>query len=287
MFSKPISDSTKRQHASILAVLESKGQIERVDGNIVLHKTLLEFLKLEIGNPNTRKNYLGAVLRAATTTPPEELKPYVDLYKTTTDWLRGQRVSQTLPHHRLENMLKWSEVLQLRGKAETDLSGEDLLTYFLYTLNPPVRADYANMLVVKSWSKTRRADTTRNYLVWHDDHAYFVFNVFKTSKTYGQVKVDVSDELYAALQGRIVIGSLLLPSTKTPTMLSKRVISVMQKLCGKQMGIGLLRHSYITTFLSNRVRLIEKMALAHSMMHSWTQQEEYHIIENDTDGDAA
>ena len=283
MFSKPISDSTKRQHASILAVLESKGQIERVDGNIVLHKTLLEFLKLEIGNPNTRKNYLGAVLRAATTTPPEELKPYVELYKTTTSWLKRQSISQTLPAHRVEKMLSWSSVLGLKAKAETELVPEDYLIYCLYTMNPPVRADYANMEVIKSWSKTRREDTTRNYLLLHGKSGEFIFNVYKDSVNKGQVRVKLSPALFAVVKSHARVGTPLLPSITTPTMLSKRVIQIMEKLSGKQMGIGLLRHSYITSYLSSDhpVRIVEKMETARKMMHSYVQQEQYHVIESD------
>lgn len=276
--SSVLSDSTKKQHASILNVLEQRTQIDLSTTPITIHPTLYEHIKM-IGNPNTRKNYLNAVIRAAEGHSAETLKPYLELRKQTFDFLSKERVSQTLPHHRLENMLKWYDVIELREKAEIKLSSSDYLIYCLYTLNPPVRADYWNMTVVSSVTKKRRADKTQNYCVLHKTGGSFLFNVYKTSEKYGSVEVQMSKDLFKVVSSRVSVGERLLADVNSANALSRRVIRIFEILSGKSMGIGLLRHSCITSYLSQIHRIVDKMEFARQMLHSWTEQEEYHIIE--------
>lgn len=278
-----LSPATRRQHESILNVLEEKGHIERKDGKVIVYPCCLDYILGVVVNPGTRKNYLAALLRVATGTE-EELKPFRELQKKTHEWLNNQRIQQTLPHHRLDQMLTWAEVLGLRNKATAMLSPEEYLIYCLYTLTPPVRCDYWNMKVVKYLTEKCKTDKKWNYCAIHKNDAFFQFNVYKTSSTYGPKTFPVSDELFAVLKDRPC--GRLLETVDTANKLSKAVVSIFEKLAGKSMGIGLLRHSYITTFLSQPRRLVERIELAEMMFHSWTTQEEYHIIENDTDGDS-
>lgn len=284
---KEVSEATKRQQESVLNRLEEECQIGRSEGKVELYDTLYEYVKCRIFNPNTRKNYLAAILRATADHPEEELRRYRELAKTTHDFLNSERISQTLPRHRLDNMLPWYQVQDLKCKAKKILNDEDYLIYCLYTLHPPMRADYWNMRVVKYLTKKRKEDKENNYCILHDNEGRFIFNKFKTSDTHGQIDIPICDELYDMLKKTAKMDMPLLQTVHSANALSKRVTEIFEKLSGKTMGIGLLRHSYITTFLSTVRSLREKTSMAYRMGHSWFTQETYHIIENDTDGELA
>lgn len=278
-----LSPETLRTYKSVIDKLETLEHID-FDGpnhTIRLHSTLMHYLNTHIPNPGSRKVYVSAILNEIRSWPAEAKKPYIDLNASLRKTTAQTAISQTLKEARKTNMLAWHNVLALKKKALETLTPEDFLIYCLYTLAPPVRADYAEMPVVGYYGKTHKNDIKKNYCVMHDRNGYFIFNKYKTEKKYGQLKIPIPSELYTVIKERVNVGELLLPSVSSPSTLSKRVMTIFTKLSGKAMGIGLLRHSYITTYLSTVQRITDKADLAMRMMHSWVTQETYHIISSD------
>jgi integrase len=195
--------------------------------------------------------------------------------------------SQDLPETKKENMLEWSEVLALKEGAKEKLYDLEYVIYCLYTLLPPVRADYVVLIIKKRLTKTLNKD--HNYLITPKDKTKwkFVFNHYKTSKAYGQTIIDIPSELVTIISNYIgddvKDGTILFEDTiKTPNALSKKVVSIFKKLSNKIMGITLLRHSFITDYYKDGIsrRISERKEISRMMMHSYVAQESYKICED-------
>jgi integrase len=272
----PLAATTIKNYASVINALTNLGHILPGPPPVLL-PSLLDAIK-SVENPQTRKSKLSAVLDLIRDRSEAEKKPYKDVFAIAKKACDELAKSQTLPPVRLAKMLSWSEVLALKSKAK-DLDPEDYLIYCLYTLNAPVRADYVDMLVVDKYTAKHKADVSRNYCVINKDKGYFVFNQHKTMQTYGQVIVPIHKELLEIIKETCNTDDDLL-SQKTPGDLSQIVIRIFNKLSGKQMGIGLLRHSFISEYLLKTRRIVDKDAIAKTMMHTYVTQETYAVIDD-------
>lgn len=281
-----IAPSTLKNYKSSLKSLERAGYTsEKLASE---SKSVIEYIK-ERSSPTksvgTIQNFMKAVIyHLRTTDKPEACKPYIEAMSGNKPAVDAIKVSQTLPEARLENMLSFPEVLALAPNAKKLLKPEDHLLYCLYTMMPPVRADFAEMVVKKT---EKNLPETGNYLIApaNTKNYKFILNHYKTAKTLGKAVLDVPEPLAKVIKaflidrdGYIVYDTPLL-KLKSPIALSQRVFLLMKKLSGKVMGISLLRHSYITEFLKTKRTIVERNALAAKMLHSASQQEQYDIIE--------
>ena len=206
-------------------------------------------------------------------------KKIQELLKTT----RSQEESQRLHPKREAELLPWTEITALRSKV-METYGDDSIEYIiycLYTLNPPVRLDYANMKIVHSMRSVRPG---KNYCVVAADKISFVFQEYKTSSRYGKVIVEASKDLKEVLEDYVEGKEFLLP-IKTATTLGRKVIEIFKECCGKSIGVSLLRHAYITWFLGQTRTIKEKKELAKKMMHSKELQEQYHVMSDSSDSE--
>jgi len=64
----------------------------------------------------------------------------------------------------------------------------------LYTLQAPVRADYVGMII--SWNEERGTEDENEVVLKTRTTSYFVFRDYKTSGTYGVVRIPMNPELY-------------------------------------------------------------------------------------------
>ncbi len=275
-----LASKTIKLYDSILLKLQRDSQLQRYpDGTIKLFETLPEYLTKHVININSRRIYLYAIIHAIRDWPEENKKVYRDMANDLQKSCAELGIKQQLPDKRANNMLKWSEVLDLKSKAKDMLPKQDYLIYCLYTLQPPVRADYVNMSIRKYLTDSVQKDISRNYCILQE-HSYFIFNQYKTAKTYGQIKIPICDELADIIKSTCANKKELL-SINTSGHLSTQVIRIFDRISGKKMGIGLLRHSFITKYLSTARTILHKESIARQMMHSWVLQEMYHIISDD------
>jgi hypothetical protein len=227
-------------------------------------KKVIQWIRTEAspsGSPETQNNFLSAILHSLGDVPATA--PYKEEQKRLKVLRLAKQKSQALD----KETVPWADILALEPKALTDLSSEDYLIYSLYTLVPPVRADYCGLV----FSKEERDD---NYISTSQPVWFFVFNRYKTSKTYGRITNRIPDRLHDILQSYESDGQILPLSENA---LTKRVISVFKKL-GVATSITGLRHSYITNYLKQKRSILEKEEIARQMMHSTTLQERYDIL---------
>lgn len=274
-------NTTNSIYAQALRMLEKTQGFKDAGEYVANAEAIVKHFRTDYPNINTRKVRLAAVMRAIRDAKLDVPLEYSKEMATITEACLAAGRAQKLPLPRAEQMMTWRDVLALKDTAKKELSAEDYLIFSLYTLQPPVRADYVGMTVLNYYTKHHKADTSRNYCVLHTarNRSFFVFNVYKTAPTYGQTVVRIDERLADIIREANRMGGSLL-TLETPNQLSKRVMSIFGRLAERpKMGIGLLRHSYITTFLKNFQSIERKEEVARQMLHSKAIQEEYAVAD--------
>jgi hypothetical protein len=188
-----------------------------------------------------------------------------------------------------ENWTSWEEVQKKKSDLLTALSPSSLtkrtltpeqndqllqlLVLSLYTDIPPRRnQDYTSLVVVKKLPK--EASTDKNYydMTTHK----FVFNKYKTAKTYGQQTIDAPPELHNIIATYIKYHPNkkekeipLLPGLN-PT---NGITRLLNRIFNKKIGSSMLRHIYLSDNLGEAIKEQEK--LATDMAHSTSMQRDY------------
>lgn len=192
----------------------------------------------------------------------------------------AQDPKQQLSEKHVENFVPYADLLKVQQRLgakedKSDKDWRDFLIASLYTLQPPVRADYGSVLVVAKRSESREG----NQLVWgQKGGAYFVWKEYKTKGDYGTVEVRVSDDLSAVITGWFEhLG-------KIPKYLLGRAVDNNAILgdiqhafrsTKKDIGVDILRHAYIKHHFPSLTSIAQKDELAKKMLHSRQTQEYY------------
>jgi hypothetical protein len=197
-----------------------------------------------------------------------------------------------------KNWITWEEVLDIKNKLENEIDSlgktisqkqyDKVLQFFilsLYTDIPPRRnKDYAEMYIVKKHND--KMDKDKNYLSINDDK--LIFNVYKTSKTYGQQIIDYEDNkpfkeavkvylkyhpLIKGRMGKNTMKPLLVSYSGSPLNQINSITRILNKIFGKKVGSSMLRHIYLSNKYGDD--LDEKESDANAMGHSTATQKEY------------
>jgi integrase len=132
------------------------------------------------------------------------------------------------------------------------------------------------MNIVKNYSDNLPID--RNYLSLDDGE--FIFNVFKTSKKEGQVKIKINDDLQTAITQYIkfhplIKGKKLTKTSNIPFLVYfdgkeldkvNSITRILNKVFDKKIGSSMLRHIFLTDKYGDEK--LEKEKDANAMGHS-------------------
>jgi hypothetical protein len=154
----------------------------------------------------------------------------------------------------------------------------------LYTeIQPRRNQDYLDMWVVKKWKDDiLLLPKDKNYLDLATHQ--FIFNKFKTQKTYGQQKIAIPEELMRVVQLYLKHHPLVKGNkTKTtefkflvfpdgsPLTAVNAITRILNRVFGKKIGSSMLRH----IFLSSKYDIKEMETDASAMGHSVEEQKKY------------
>jgi len=283
-----ISKSTARTYSSLLRNLyySATGADVKEKIDMKWFHNQEEVLKaLNAKEPKLRKTVLAALMalvgKAHSAKYSEQMTEDIAEYKT---WLEKQEKTEK----QKEN---WKTVADINAvvkeyegrakaamKKETALTAEDrktLTTWMLLAMTtgyyiPPRRSmDYALM-------KFRNFDkATDNFLDKND----FVFNQYKTAKTYNQQKLEIPRAFRLMITKYIRtipdgVDTLIYDTNNNP-MTSIKITQRLNRLFGAKVSVSMLRHIYLTDKLGNIPRLEELNQLAEDMGHSRQMQLEY------------
>ena len=183
--------------------------------------------------------------------------------------------------------------LKVWKKKEEELTRDEreLLKYWLiaelYTCdpinNPPLRADYCNMRIVKydDFINFTGDDLKHNYLVIKSSHKKFIsLGTYKTANIYGVKKIVIGKVLNKVLNAFLKLHTkeYLLYTCSQKRVLSANAMGHALKRVfmptGKKISINMLRHIVISNWDSSPP-LKEKEKLAGLMLHSTGTQALY------------
>jgi integrase len=276
------SENTQKRYRIALKKLEDAGftDFDKDAENVV------KYLLLTYDKYNTRKSYLSAIFSTYNDDRSKIPKVLKDAINEEFKLQKEKEDSQELTPEQEENYLAWKDILKVQKqlKDKTDKNKTEWLEYIvvsLYTLTSPVRADYAGMIVRKSYRDSKK-NAKKNVFV-QTTKPYFVFTDYKTAETYGKVKVPVPKQLAEVITEYFEhlghVPEYLLGNTYNPVILSNFIRSTFKKYTNKNVGINLLRHSYLTHMNNEgKLRSIkDKTAVAKKMMHSIETQTKYDL----------
>lgn len=195
--------------------------------------------------------------------------------------------TQTKSDIERENWLEWSEIIKRYQSFEKEIgllwklepeelskaNYNKLKLYVLlscYVLIPPRRnLDYTAF-------KIRNYDPTKdNYMKGKK----FIFNNYKTARTYGTNEVKIPNKLYSIMNKWIKLNPsdyLLTGATdKYKPITGPQLTTMLNTFFDKRVSVNLLRHSFLTHMYKDLPDLKEMKERAEEMGHSLDQALEY------------
>ena len=263
-----MSDTTLKAYATIVK------RLEKAKVNPLSVEEVLEYF--DGRSLTTKKQILSAIKKTFPNEFPAEFQTLLtQLYLEQNE----NDKKQALTEKQKTQYLSWKQITDAKSKLG-DATEQEKMIYNLYTIHPPVRADYGDFLIVKRGNTSHKG----NFLVWNAN-PYFVFQSYKTEGTYGKVIIYLTKELKQAITDwfntfpttpKYLLGNEII----TPHTLSKMVQDLFGKLTGIRTGISLLRHAFITEqFKKKKMSIVERTLIARKMLHSIETQERYRVID--------
>jgi len=228
-------------------------------------------------------------------------KLYDSYYKLMIDKAKEikEKPSSEMTDSQKDNWMKWDEVKskfnELKTKVESFINNKEinehqyniLLSYVvlaLYFYNPPRRnKDYQMMNIIKNYSSVLPSDV--NYLSYDGDE--FIFNVFKTAKKEGQIKIKFNEDMKKIIDQYLkfhplIKGKKLTKTSNIPFLVYfdgkeldkvNSITRILNKVFDKKIGSSMLRHIFLTDKYGDTLK--EQQKDSKAMGHSVEMQKEY------------
>lgn len=188
---------------------------------------------------------------------------------------RGQNKPTLLQEAREGHKLTLQDIINKREENNIDIMSKLLLA--LYTMIPPVRADYYATHIIKDGE----VPETDNYIVLKNNSAELVIRKYKTSRKHGDIHHPVlPNELCI-----IILESLKQYPRKylfekngkpyTPNSFCKWSSFTLEKLFGVELTLTMIRHIYISSLDLSKMTVEEKKNIGKLMGHTLGVQAEY------------
>lgn len=204
------------------------------------------------------------------------------------NWVNKDIIEELL--NKLEKQIKpLHNIKKLKSEKKT-ISKEQMKTYRNYIIlvlfsgkyiEPRRSLDYTEM-------KFRNYDVDKDNYITNIDklklktEKKFVFNVYKTAKTYGKQEITPSKELVSILKKYIQAlefvypnNDYLLTDTSGNKMINVQITQALNEIFGKNTSVNILRHVYLSDYHKNTPKLQEMNKLANNMGHSIETQLAY------------
>jgi len=243
------NDNTKKSYiASIVSVL-NYADMKQYKGVNMYYKSILADAKKEFEmKPKNEK------------TEKQEAN-WLDWDEIKAKWEELHKMVTEMPPEEVEGSIKSRKIYQA------------YILLSLYVKSAPRRnQDYFLM----------RLDADNNMMkdfnYYRPNKKQFVFNVYKTAKTYNQDIMDVNETLQKILvkyikDFRLEDEEYLLYPDDKQRKSSSIITKDLNKIFGKNVGSSMLRHSYITSELAPKIK--ELKDIAEDMGHSTAMQSDY------------
>lgn len=281
-----VSPNSYIQYARIYKLLGLKTGNELAD-------IPLMWAKIEDKSANTRKNYLASIVKLLRMMPDNDTnKKLIQAYseKMNTE-IENTKPSNHYNEKQKANLLSMAQIDKIRDNMLVGIKPADFIKRInydtlldhmilsLYTLQPPRRNEFFDMLIAKN---TTDLDDTHNWLLWTPKKKEFIFQRYKTSKTYGVERMPVDKRLadviknYLKYRDQIALegnNNFLVRYGNQNFENSNDITRRLNRALGKNIGASMLRHIYLSEKYGKTIKMMEEDA--KNMGHSTEEQRNY------------
>ena len=196
-----------------------------------------------------------------------------------------------------KNFTIWDNIVKVHSILPKQSIDHVLLSLYVY--NPPRRLEYAGMIINdnisisgndiiisddirknKIHTHVQPSDGSDNYYVRRNETSFFVFNKYKTEKTYGRQIIELNHELHNVMSQYInkeglKNGDKLFNFPQNT--LARKLRNIFESKINKCISVSLLRHIYISYMYdgNNLKTVLDKYVLGQKMGHSIEMQSFY------------
>jgi integrase len=295
---KKVSPSTASTYIKTLTILNDKKPLKNLN---FLKKTEEILPKIAEYAESSQRAILATIVSVLSLFP--KLNKVYEVYKAAmmTRVEEGRHQAEETKGKKTkkqeENWMTWDEVNAVKDKLAAEVA-EDVntkktlnvgqfekvlhhLVLSLYTdIQPRRNADYTEMRVVRSWKE----DAPKEHNYYDIKGKRFIFNKFKTAKTYGQQIVELPQSLVDTLTYYIKRHPLkksndyplLVEASGEPLVAVNAMTRILNKVFGKKVGSSMLRHIFVTDKYGGTKTEMEKDATA--MGHSVAEQQNVYNV---------
>ena len=277
----PLSEISKSSYAGNIA------RFKRIGINPADTTATMEYIK-SMKSLNTQKTYVVSILKWIAEDPAMESQrtfyreKVKEMNTASLEFYKDQKLSEA----EKTKYADWPYILETAKQLYADpyVGDDDKLLVALYTELAPVRVDYTNLRILRAPPTPDEG----NYVVLRRKNPYIKLNNHKTAK-YGAIM----NKLPAALKRRFMEYARDHPTETTlfemeENAMSKRITRIFRRYSDKKIGVNILRHSFISHFLSKAPSLRDMEDLAARMGHSVALQQLYRKMKDEkSSGDSS
>jgi len=292
--SRKIKDNSLNLYLHNVKKLSPNGELKSVE---FLKETKDIMEKLKEMPLTTQRSYLTSIIVVLCGYPKQyedELEFYrLELAKLNEEYNKIMS-SNKKSEKQEKNWVKLADLLKINNKLRLEVKRREIakkekinnsdfqllqryLVSSLYTLQPPVRLDFANMKIIRD---IKDDDDETNFIyVKGRNSKFFIFNDFKNVSSKGKQRQKVNPKLNKVLNlwlkhntsNNFLIGKGGKPVS--PNSLGKMITRIFD-IKDKKITLNLIRHIYVSEHIDLEQKKKEAQ-IAESMMHSNDMQTEY------------
>jgi hypothetical protein len=287
--------SSKAQHEKFIQRLRNHYKIPDASHTFLKDTAkVIPYVETLSESINTRKTYfthITSVLRDLKSPEMEKaLADYRAKMTTYKEKYEAHAKTQTSTDAEKAKWNSWTDILKVReslAKKATDWKTfQKYLIICLYTFIEPQRIDYTPMKFVSALPKVKEGDRNYNVCLMTASSAKFIFNEYKSDRTYGTRQIDVPSDLFTVLQDWRKYNKsewlLVMSDKETPlpeSALGTKIADIFEAETGKRSGVNTLRHAFISHQRKCEMSLTEKEKMSLNMGHSASTNERYRRID--------
>lgn len=156
---------------------------------------------------------------------------------------------------------------------------EEQLIFALYTIIPPRRLEYSNMIIKEN---DINLNNNHNYIIIENNNPIkFIFNNYKTNKVFGQQIYNIDDNIKKIITEYIIVNKKnnndLLFNYKSNNF-GKKITNIFKKIYNENITVRWLRISYVSYVRKENLTNNELKIISEKMAHSLETNSRYNKI---------
>lgn len=252
---------------------------------------LINFLFNKYSNYNTIKTYL--IPFSILTSNIKYYKEDTDIYNKIANIIIN--INKDYENKIDDNFVSKNDISKIIGdfrekilynKSKLLDNDYEKLIFFLYTLIPPRRLEYSNMIIKINNDKFNEEiynnlDIDHNYIIINNNKSYFIFNNYKTSDYFGKQKFNIELNLYKYI--KIYIKKYKKKNddylfSLTSNKLGIEINRIFKKIYNENITLRWIRISYTTYIRKKNLTNNELKNISEKMAHSIVTNSRYNKI---------